>query len=130
MVESWGIGRPDFTKSTILLSQQVSWIYSNSFIVDPQDSEAIDIYTVPAGKELELSGGQISCKESVVNTLRLTAGAYELISDFKYDIIGDILVKGQTISAETTLTAYIYNNDVTSANISLLLLGFLTTTGA
>jgi hypothetical protein len=131
-IESWGVGRPDFNKEvlasrpTVLSNQQMSWSYSNTFVVGAQDVSSIDIYTVPSNYSLELTGGQISSKESVINKLKLSTNTQDIISDFRYDTHGDILLKGQTVGAGEVITAYIYNNEVVSANISLILLGVLT----
>ena len=133
-VDSWGVGRPDFYKQamssrpTILSLQQTAWLQSNSYVVGAQSVEIDDIYTVPTGNVLELGGGQVSAKDSVINRLRLLSNNIELVGDYRYDMIGDISLSsmaGQTLSAGDTLTAYIYNNDTLSSNISLTLSGVL-----
>ena len=131
-VDSWGVGRPDFYKQamssrpTILSLQQTAWLQSNSYVVGAQSVEIDVIYTVPTGNVLELGGGQVSAKDSVINRLRLVSNNIELVGDYRYDMLGDISLSslaGQTLSAGDTLTAYIYNNDTLSSNISLTLSG-------
>lgn len=135
-VESWGTGLPDFyitsiaSRPTLLQDSQESWLQSNSYVVSAMSTTIDDIYTVPTGYILELGGGHVSARDSVINKLRIVTDAgVELIGDYRYDMMGEITLSslaGQIFTAGTTLTAYIYNNDTISSNISLTLSGVLT----
>jgi len=85
-------------------------------------------YTVPAGYILSLGGGYISVKDSCINKLRLVTPTDELVGDFRFDFQGNLsfaALTGQEITQGTTITAYIYNNDVLESEFSLTLSGVL-----
>lgn len=136
-VKSWGKGRPDYMKAVLTsrpvvidtqLEQIRSLIYKTYTIA--AGASAIDnIYTVPAGYNLQLGGGYISVKDSCINKLRITTPQLELVGDFRYDMQGDLSMTslaGQEISENTVLTAYVFNNDSIESDFSLLVSGVLT----
>ena len=65
----------------------------------------------------------------MIKLVKLQYNTEELIGDFRYDMRGDMpmtALAGQVISAGTTITAYVFNNDTLISEFSLLLSGVLT----
>jgi len=136
-VKSWGKGRPDFYSDVIssrpviatVQNTQARMLTQASYEVATGAVAIVSFYTVPDGYNLALGGGYISVKDSCINKLRLVTGTEELIGDFRFDMRGDLAMSalaGQQVPENTTITAYIYNNDVISSEFSLQLSGVLT----
>lgn len=139
MIDPWGAGKPDYYVPTIASRpvvvdeqlEQVKWIANETYSIAARAVAISDIYTVPTGYSLSFGGGHISVKDSCINNLRLLAGSESLIGDFRYDMRGDFIMtslSGQVISAGTTITAYVYNNDTLTSEFSLTATGVLTRT--
>lgn len=137
ILESWGRGKPDYYKPVIssrpqIITEsatQIKWTQTTAYVVNAQGVAINNFYTIPAGYNLELGGGFISCKDSCINKLRLLASNTELVGDFRFDTQGVIMFSsttGQQIAPSTTIIAYIYNNDTLTSDFSLTISGVLT----
>lgn len=110
---------------------QVNWsdLYETSDYtpIGANSVRCVDAYTVPAGYNLNLLGGFVSCRAPGWQLLKLV-GAPGLVGEYWYYKLGNLFLGSMSstiITAGNTLSYYIYNYDYVERHFTVSLTGIL-----
>lgn len=134
-VESWGKGRPDYYKPSLVsrpivvesADRQIEWVLDRSYTIAGMAASIDTFYTVPSGYSLSLGMVDVSANESCINKIRILRNSV-LIGEFKFDMRGNLTMtdlSGQTLSAGDVLLAYVWNYNTVTDVFSVIISGIL-----